>query len=139
MDVTLHHDDINFRSLTQIIALLHAAKEAAPFRNPVDYIALGLTNYPIVVRKMMDLSTLSNNLQCDRYERARDCLEDLQLIWDNCKLFNEQGSHIYNNCCKLEAYSGRLIESAFEEPFSPKTLYEPSSSAQDWFVVPSDG
>ena len=41
----------------------------------------------------MDLSTVSGKLQeAGEYYLVEEVLDDLQLIWDNCKLYNEAGS-----------------------------------------------
>ena len=36
----------------------------------------------------MDLGTVKKNLSVNTYETVEDCLCDIQLIWDNCKLYN---------------------------------------------------
>ena len=41
----------------------------------------------------MDLSTVSRRLlEGDNYMYVEEVLDDLQLIWDNCKNYNEGGS-----------------------------------------------
>ena len=79
----------------------------------MDYEGLGLTDYPKIVSKMMDLGTLSRNLQEDLYKNVRECLDDLQLIWDNCKLYNVEFSKIYKLAQKLEEYTRKLVEDKF--------------------------
>ena len=99
--------------LTALLAQISDRKEAEPFRAPVDYEAFGLTDYPLIVKRMMDLGTLQSNLQSGRYSTLKDCLDDLQLIWDNCKLYNVEFSKIYKVAQKLEDYSRKLIEENF--------------------------
>ena len=36
----------------------------------------------------MDLGTVSNKLRENRYENVEEVFDDLQLIWDNCKMYN---------------------------------------------------
>lgn len=43
----------------------------------------------------MDLSTINKKLREERYQSVEEVLDDIQLIWDNCKTYNIQGSVIY--------------------------------------------
>ena len=43
----------------------------------------------------MDLGTLKTNLMDGKFATYEEFLADLQLIWDNCKLYNQAGSEIY--------------------------------------------
>jgi len=40
----------------------------------------------------MDLGTVKSKLSGSGYETIEDFLDDIQLIWDNCKVYNAQGS-----------------------------------------------
>lgn len=59
---------------------------------PVNYVELGLYEYPTIIKKPMDLGTCRANLKAGKYKTVEECLADLQLIWDNCKLFNHESS-----------------------------------------------
>ena len=72
------------------------------FRIPVDYEAFGLTDYPKIVKKPMDLKTVKKNLNSGKYSSVKKALDDIQLIWDNCKLYNQEGSDIYKAAQELE-------------------------------------
>ena len=37
----------------------------------------------------MDLSTVKKNLVNNLYESVEDCLRDILLIWQNCKIYNK--------------------------------------------------
>lgn len=58
------------------------------FRHPVDWVRMGLTDYPQIVKNPMDLSLINKKLREDRYHTVEEVLDDIQLIWDNCKLYN---------------------------------------------------
>ncbi len=88
-------------------------KESEPFREPVAYRKLGLTDYPLVIKKIMDLGTLKVNLENGVYATVEGMLDDLQLIWDNCKLYNMDYSKIYKIAGILENYSQNLIKMKF--------------------------
>lgn len=76
--------------------------DAEPFLAPVDFKELGLLDYPKVVRNPMDLSTLTSHCETGRYRNPREFFADLQLIWDNCKLYNKEDSHIYQRALNME-------------------------------------
>ena len=112
-DLLLEKGNKEFSLVENIIKSVENKKEAEPFREPVDYEGLGLTDYPKIVTKMMDLGTLSKNLQEGFYKNVRECLDDLQLIWDNCKLYNVEFSKIYKLAQKLEEYTKKLVKEQF--------------------------
>ena len=62
---------------------------------------------------MMDLSTVKSNLENGDYSTVKSCLDDLQLIWDNCKLFNVEFSQIYKMSVRLENLQAKLIQQHF--------------------------
>ena len=66
----------------------------------------------------MDLSTVKDNLRNEEYTFVEDCLDDLQLIWDNCKLYNVEYSKIYKMSVRLEDFQSRQIKEFFPEVHS---------------------
>ena len=62
---------------------------------PVDWEGLGLIDYPTFVKNPMDLSTVNKYLNEEKYQSIEEVLDDLQLIWDNCKIYNKKGSVIH--------------------------------------------
>ncbi len=43
----------------------------------------------------MDLGTVQNKLNEGEYLYVEDMIDDIQLIWDNCKTYNVAGSVIF--------------------------------------------
>ena len=74
--------------MLQLIQSLYDTQDSFEFRQPVDYEALGLIDYPLIVKRPMDLTTVKQNLTDNRYETVEGCMADIQLIWDNCKMYN---------------------------------------------------
>lgn len=66
--------------------------DSTEFRNPVHWEEMGLIDYPQLVKHPMDLSTINRKLREDKYRTVEEVLDDIQLIWDNCKSYNQQGS-----------------------------------------------
>ena len=46
-----------------------------------------------VIKKPMDLSTMLRNIKQHKYKAKADFAADLNLIWDNCALYNHEVSH----------------------------------------------
>ena len=49
----------------------------------------------------------------DQYESVEECLADIQLIWDNCKLYNTEDSPIYKLALSMEAHAAKLTADLF--------------------------
>ena len=84
-------------------------KTVWPFLHPVtDAEAPG---YSAIVKKPMDLSTLRRKLDGRNFESLKAFLADLQLICDNCKLYNPDNSEIFRLGVELEkAYKRELAK-----------------------------
>lgn len=57
----------------------------------------------------MDFDSLKKNMLEGKFTTMDSFLADFQLIWDNCKLYNMQGSEIYKLCEKMEKVSKREL------------------------------
>ena len=55
-------------------------------------IGFGLLDYPTLVPNPMDLGTVNQKLNDGEYLYVEDMLDQIQLIWDNCKIYNLAGS-----------------------------------------------
>jgi hypothetical protein len=55
-------------------------------------LAYGLLDYPSIVKNPMDLGTIQTKLSNGQYLYVEDMIDDIQLVWDNCKLYNSPGS-----------------------------------------------
>lgn len=89
-NVPLTKEDYN--KLKTIIEYIESDKKCYDFLLPVDYVGLGLDDYPQFIKRPMDISTIKNAMNKEVYKTAQDVLDDIQLIWDNCKLYNVEGS-----------------------------------------------
>lgn len=73
--------------------------DSIDFREPVDWKGiyfhikgLQLTDYLDIVKHPMDLGTVNNKFKDKKYKTVEAVLNEIQLIWDNCKLYNPKGS-----------------------------------------------
>lgn len=72
----------------QLVQALLDNQDTREFREPVDWKSMGLLDYPSIIQKPIDLGTIKAKLTGNCYSTVEDCLNDIQLIWDNCKLYN---------------------------------------------------
>lgn len=83
-------------------------KQAWPFLKPVDRDEV--PDYYKVITSPMDLTTMEERLEKGDYDTPRDVLNDLKLIFDNCRKYNDAGT-VYAKCAvKLEKYMWSLVE-----------------------------
>jgi hypothetical protein len=62
----------------------------------------------------MDLSSCKSNLKSNKYNSVDECLNDLKLIWYNCKIYNMEGSEIWKLANTMEKTSNKIIEKVFK-------------------------
>ncbi|XP_043656358.1 bromodomain-containing protein 2 [Drosophila teissieri] len=94
------------------------------FRHPVDAVSLGVPDYHAVVKHPMDLSTIRKRLHNNYYWQASEALEDFKLIFENCMMYNLEGSPVYQAGKDLkEAFNTRLasIDLNKEVELKPKS------------------
>jgi len=82
-------------AMQKLVAQIYARHDAEPFREAVDWKALGLFDYPQVIKKAMDLSQVKKNIENGKYSTINEAADDIRLIWDNCKRYNADGSDFY--------------------------------------------
>ena len=68
---------------------------------------MGLLDYPQIVKNPMDLATCKEKLLSGKYSTYEEVFNDIQLIWDNCKLYNMIGCEIYKVCERMEKMAKR--------------------------------
>lgn len=76
---------------------------------------MGLTDYLSIVKYPMDLATLQRKMKGDHYTRVEEVLDDIQLIWDNCKAYNPDSSWIHSVAEKLERAFKKMVRNYFPD------------------------
>ena len=84
----------DYQVLKEVIVQLEKDPNAEAFLQPVDWKALGILDYPSVIKSPMDLSTLKKNLLKGKYQELDAFLADMTLIWTNCRTYNRADSYI---------------------------------------------
>lgn len=86
-------------------------KFAFPFYEPVDHVALKLTDYAKIIKVPMDMGTIRKKLESDQYAEYKDVYSDLKLMFDNCYLYNPPSDNIVRLAKTLE----QLAEKRWKE------------------------
>ncbi len=68
--------------------------------------------HPPGLQHPMDLGTVMAKAQGDAYANAGGALDDIRLVWQNCRAFNEPGSDVYKGCDELAGYVEQLWRQA---------------------------
>ena len=122
LDTALKEEDIVI--LNKILNDIIAYPESYPFHEPVKYKEWGLTDYLQIISVPMDLSTISTKLKNSKYKKIIEVLDDIQLIWDNCKTYNADGSEIFIQTENVEKYADSLIRKYFKTEKSKFLLFK---------------
>ncbi|OMJ15533.1 Transcription initiation factor TFIID subunit 2 [Smittium culicis] len=101
----------NVKKCRAILSKLLRKPNAAPFLTPVDPIKLGIPSYFDIVKHPMDLGTIKGYLSSnDYYKFVSDFISDVQLVFDNCFLFNPKDTWVYEWGKKMESTFHDLVK-----------------------------
>lgn len=104
---------MNQNQLTLIknfISTIEKDRNAYIFLEPVDYVGMGLPDYPEIIKHPMDLSTIKKKINDSKYNTIEEIYKDIQLIWDNCKTYNMEGSDVYKMAQYCEKFTKRYFD-----------------------------
>lgn len=98
----------HFNQFRRFIYQLQNHKQAWPFLNPVNKDEV--PDYYNVIESPMDLSTVEERLHQDQYDIPKNLVDDIKLIFTNCKKYNDETT-VYTKCAvRLEKYMWSLIK-----------------------------
>jgi len=66
-----------------VLKEIRKKESADPFLTAVDWKALGIPDYPTVIKRPMDLGTVLSQLEAGQYSSARQVAADVDLVWTN--------------------------------------------------------
>ena len=105
---------------------LRKHKDAGVFLEPVDWKALGIVDYPKIIKRPMDLGTVLKRLEGGQYSSVLDVAADIDLVWSNAMTYNQDESYIYNIAAELKAYADKkmapLVAAARDAGETPQEL-----------------
>ena len=102
------------KKINKIFETMENEPQALDFLSPVDYVALGILDYPTIITQPMDLGTVKKKLENGEYKIFKDFMSDIILIWNNCKTYNQPGSEIVKMANHCEKKIKQLIDKQFK-------------------------
>ena len=73
-----------------------------PFMEPVDWVKFNIPDYPKIIKKPMDVSTIRKKLEADEYDDAEEFEADVRLVLFNCFKFNPAGTPVHDMGRRME-------------------------------------
>ena len=94
----------------QLMSSLWKVRDAELFHKPVDPVELNIPNYFEVIKKPMDFSTVKKKLNNYSYTNLKEYCDDMDLIFNNCILYNGINSYIGEICLRVKNEYKNLFE-----------------------------
>lgn len=88
--------------MKSILSELQSHAAAWPFMEPVN--ASEVADYYDVVKTPMDLSTIDLKIEKELYHTLDEFVADVQLVVDNCRIYNNESTQYYKCANLLEEY-----------------------------------
>ncbi|TFY67927.1 hypothetical protein EVJ58_g1329 [Rhodofomes roseus] len=88
--------------MEKLLSSLSEHSNAWPFLQPVN--ADEVPDYYEVIKQPMDFSTMEHKLETNQYSNLDAFLADAQLVLENCRTYNPEGTVYYKNSIKLEKF-----------------------------------
>ena len=94
----------------QLMNTLWKVRDADLFHKPVNPVELNIPNYFDIIKKPMDFSTVKKKLNNCSYTNLKEYCEDMDLIFNNCVLYNGINSYVGEICLKVKNEYKNLFE-----------------------------
>ena len=117
------------RKCQQKLSLLQKHSCAEPFLRSVDPIALGIPDYPTIVKEPMDLGTVEKKLKNGLYSTAQQFATDVRKIWGNAILYNPKTSPIHNMTRNIQEYFESIFQDVEEAPLANQPVEQAQKKA----------
>lgn len=86
------------KAAKRLINALYKLPNAFIFYEPVDHVKLNIPDYPDIIKQPMDFGTIKQKLAANMYLKLQDFLHDVQLVFENCILYNGESSSVSKWC-----------------------------------------
>lgn len=105
----------------ELLAAVRRHSKSGPFLQPVDPVAEGVPDYPLVVKEPMDLATMQRKLLEKEYGSFEEFDADMQRMFSNALLYNKPGTFVNKLAEELRAFYDKLSsEKSASGPHSQK-------------------
>ena len=85
-------------------------KDADLFHKPVDPEELNIPDYFSIIKHPMDFSTIKRKLNNCTYSNLKEYCNDMDLVFDNCFLYNGMNPMIVDMCTKVKKEYDKLFD-----------------------------
>ncbi len=117
--------------LRNALKALSKIPKAEPFLYPVD--STIFPDYYQVISNPMDIQTINDKMNA--YKSIEEAIVDVNLIWDNCRKYNAEGSAIYQTANELESDFVELIKDKIDIDESRKKKIKLSIGSESHTIV----
>merc|ERR1712196_390060 len=83
----------------QVMKVIMNNKNSGPVAVPVDYVNLGIPDYPRIIKHPMDLGTVLKKLNGGEYGTVDEWVSDVRLVFTNATTFNP-ADHVVHQMAK---------------------------------------
>lgn len=97
-----------------------------PFNRPVTL--KEVPDYHDIIKTPMDFAKIKSRLNMGHYKTDYDVMNDIQLVFSNCDLYNSSGSEIYSAGIELENFVIKKCKE-YKLPFRPSDMTAGNSGA----------
>lgn len=118
----------SFKKCESLLNMLFAHRCAEPFKYPVDPVALGIPDYPLIIEEPMDLSTVRQKLKNREYPTPSHMLTDVRKIWANSFIYNKVNSQMNNMTADICDYFQKIQKEVIENPYEEMAAYSQARS-----------
>ena len=117
-------DEETKKNLLKILNIILKDSKYTEFSHPVNYKEYNILDYPEIIKYPSDLETVKNKLIENKYNSIQECLNEIQLIWDDCKTYN----HPQSEYTKMANHCEKLFRKNFERFFHFSLTYKNSEN-----------
>lgn len=111
--------------MRKVISNLKKSNASTAFRQPVDWMALKIPNYPEIVKTPMDLSTIDHRLKQNTYTSIAAFTSDFEQIVTNCVRFNGPDHGVSQQAKKMQSSFRSQMKN-----LPPATVEEPTKETK---------
>ena len=86
------------KAANRMMSVLTRHPSSMIFNEPVDPEKLGIKDYFDIIKRPMDFGTIKEKLKKHEYFTMRMFLEDVELVFENCLLYNGENTQVGHIC-----------------------------------------
>ena len=120
-------DEETKKNLLKIINIILKDSKSTEFSQPVNFKEYNILDYPEIIKYPSDLDTVKNKLLENKYNSIQECLNEIQLIWDDCKTYN----HPQSEYTKMANHCEKLFRKNFERIFHFSLTFSNNKNDED--------